>query len=391
MDFGISDVLQKYREIARNFVDTVAIPAEDSYDYATGRMPESLVSELRRKAKEAGLWTPHLPKSEGGLGLDLKGIAILFSELGRSPIAPYLCNCDAPDEGNMHLFHLACTPEQKEKYYYPLIRGEIRTAFAMTEPRPGAGSDPSYLTTNAEKDGEYYILNGHKWYCTGANGASVIIVMAKVNQSFRKSSLFLIPTDTPGYTMIQEIPSMGSHGPGGHCELKFENVRVHESNLLGRIGEGFRLSQIRLGPARLTHCMRWIGLARRAMEIAKTYANGRELFGEKLSDKQGIQWMFAEIGLKIESGFLLTLKACDLLDRNLDARHAISMAKWQVSETLQESIDTAIQICGSHGYSRYMKLELFARDARAARIADGPTEVHKMVIGKNLISGKHSF
>lgn len=387
MSNSVSEIQAK----AKAFVDEIAIPAEQFYDYNRGRMPEDKVEELRKIAKERGLWTAHLPKSEGGLGLDMVGTALVFSELGRSPIAPYLCNCDAPDEGNMHLLHLAATEDQKKKFYQPLVEGKIRSAFAMTEPPPGAGSDPTSLTSNAVKDGDDYILNGHKWYCTGANGADFLIVMAKVNDSFRRTTMFLVPTNSPGYTMIQEIDVLGSHGPGGHCELKFENVRVPSENLLGKVGEGFRLSQLRLGPARLTHCMRWIGLSRRAMEIATDYATNRELFGGKLSEQQGIQWMFAECALAIESGFLLTLKAAELLSKDLDARQAVSMAKWQVSETLNKCVDTAIQITGSHGYSRYMKLELFYRDARAARIADGPTETHKMVIGRNLMSGKSGF
>jgi len=376
---------------ARAFVDEVAIPAEEFYDYNRGRMPEDKVEELRKVAKARGLWTAHLPKSEGGLGLDMVGTALVFSELGRSPIAPYLCNCDAPDEGNMHLLHLAANDEQKKKFYQPLVDGKIRSAFAMTEPPPGAGSDPTSLTSNAVKDGDDYILNGHKWYCTGANGAAFLIVMAKVNDSFRRTTMFLVPTTSPGYTMVQEIDVLGSHGPGGHCELKFENVRVPAGNILGKVGEGFRLSQQRLGPARLTHCMRWIGLSRRAMEIAREYAIKRELFGSKLSEQQGIQWMFAESALEIESGFLLTLKAAELLSKGEDGRQAVSMAKWQVSETLNKCVDRAIQITGSHGYSRYLRLELFYRDARAARIADGPTETHKMVIGRNLMTGKSGF
>ena len=387
----MSNLIQEIQAKAKAFVDEVAIPAEDFYDYSRGRMPEAKVEELRKIAKERGLWTAHLPKSEGGLGLDMVGTALVFSELGRSPIAPYLCNCDAPDEGNMHLLHLAASEEQKKKFYNPLVEGKIRSAFAMTEPPPGAGSDPTSLSSNAVKDGEDYILNGHKWYCTGANGADFLIVMAKVNDSFRRTTMFLVPTNSPGYKMVQEIDVLGSHGPGGHCELTFENVRVPAENLLGKVGEGFRLSQLRLGPARLTHCMRWIGLSRRAMEIAREYAINRELFGGKLSEQQGIQWMFAESALEIESGFLLTLKAADMLSKGEDARQAVSMAKWQVSETLNKCVDRAIQITGSHGYSRYMKLELFYRDARAARIADGPTETHKMVIGRNLMSGKSKF
>lgn len=261
----------------------------------------------------------------------------------------------------------------------------------MTEPAPGAGSDPTSLQTNAEKQGDKYILNGRKWYCTGANGAKYLIVMAKVNGSFRKTTMFLVPTDAKGYTMVREIELMGSHGPGGHCELYFENVEVPEDMVLGRIGEGFRLSQERLGPARLTHCMRWTGMARRALSIARSYAKEREVFSSRIADHQGIQWMFAERATEIEMAFLLTLKAAWLLKTGKDARQETSMAKWKVSESLCNTIDMAIQICGGKGYSRDLPLELFYRDARAARIADGPSEVHKMVIGRNYVSEKWDF
>lgn len=390
MDFSIPDNVEELRSKVADFIKTHIIPVEHYYDYSTGRMPEPLVKDLRQKVKDAGLWTPHLPKSEGGLGLDMVGTAIIFSELGKSPFAPFLFNCDAPDEGNMHLLHVAANPEQKEKFYYPLIKGEIRSGFAMTEPAPGAGADPTSLMTNAEKQGNKYILNGVKWFCTGANGAKFLIVMARVNGSFRKTTMFLVPTDAPGYTMLREIGVMGSHGPGGHCALKFENVEVPESMILGRVGEGFRLSQVRLGPARLTHCMRWIGLSRRALEIAIDYAKKREVFGSKLSEHEGIQWMLADSALEIESGFLLTLKAAYLLKEEKDARQAISLAKWQVSETLNRVVDRAIQICGSLGYSQDLKLELFYRDARSARLADGPTEVHKMVVARKLLSNRES-
>jgi acyl-CoA dehydrogenase len=388
MDFSLPKEVEELKEKVANFIKEHIIPAEGRYNYSTGRMPESVTDELRRKVKKAGLWTPHLPKSEGGLGLDMVGTAIIFSELGKSPIAPFIFNCDAPDEGNMHLLHVAANEEQKKMFYYPLIQGDIRSGFAMTEPPPGAGADPASLQTNAVKDGNKYIINGHKWFCTGANGAKFLIVMAKVNGSFRKTTMFLVPTDAPGYTMVREIGVMGSHGPGGHCEVMFENVEVPENMILGRVAEGFRLSQVRLGPARLTHCMRWIGLARRSLEIAIDYAKKRELFGSKLSEHQGIQWMIADSALEIESGFLLTLKAAYLLKEGKDARQAISMAKWQVSETLCKVVDRAVQICGSLGYSQDLKLELFYRDARAARIADGPSEVHKMVISRKILSGR---
>ncbi|MBX7058046.1 MAG: acyl-CoA dehydrogenase family protein [Leptospirales bacterium] len=391
MDFTLSPEVEDLRAKARSFVDEVCIPAEKHYSYADGRMPATVSGQLRNEARKRGLWTPHLPRDQGGLGLDLIGTSVLFSELGRSPIAPFMCNCDAPDEGNMHLLHLAASAEQRSRFLEPLVRGEIRSGFAMTEPAPGAGSDPQLLQTNAEKQGDHFVLNGQKWYCTGANGAAFLIVFSRVNQSFRKSSLFLVPTDAPGYTMVREIDVMGSHGPGGHCELKFENVIVPETMMLGKIGEGFRLSQERLGPARLTHCMRWIGLSRRSMEIAREYARDRSAFNLKLSEHQGIQWMFAQCALEIETGWLLTLKSAWLIQNGMDARQEISMAKWHVSETLCRCVDTAIQICGGRGYSRDLPLELFYRDGRAARLADGPSEVHKMVIGRNLVSGKFAF
>lgn len=391
MDFSIDPKVDELRQTIRAFVAEHIIPVEKDFDHQRGRMPEPIVADIRAKVKKAGLWAPHLPKKLGGLGLDLFGQCFIFMELGYSPIAPFMFNCDAPDEGNMHLLHEAATPEQKVRFLVPLCKGEIRSAFAMTEPQPGAGSDPSALMTNAVKDGDRFVLNGHKWFCTGANGAAFLIVMARVNESFRRSTMFLVPTDAPGYQMIREVETMGSHGPGGHCELTFKDVEVPASMVLGKVGEGFRLSQVRLGPARLTHCMRWIGMSRRSMDIAREYAKDRSLFGARLADHQGIQWQFADAALAIEAGVLLTLKAADTLRRGDDARHLLSMAKLHVSETLCNTLDRAIQICGAKGYSRDLPLELFYRDARAARLADGPSEVHRMVIGRSLMSGKESF
>ncbi len=375
----------------RDFVAREVIPAEKLYDHASGRMPREVNEELRAKVKAEGLWAPHLPKEEGGLGLDLIGRCLVFAELGYSAFAPYVFNCDAPDEGNMHLLAEAATPEQKERFLHPLVEGKIRSAFAMTEPAPGAGSDPSALSTNAVRDGDDFILNGRKWFCTGANGADFLIVFARLDGSFRKSTMFLVPADSPGYTMLREVEVMGSHGPGGHCELEFKDVRVPANMVLGRPGSGFRLSQVRLGPARLTHCMRWTGMARRAMDIALNYAKERELFGSRLADKQGIQWMLARAAVEIEAGMLLTMKAARLLEEGKDFRHAGSMAKLKVSETLCNVLDDAIQICGATGYSRDLPLELFYRDARAARLADGPSETHLMVLSRNLISGNAEF
>ncbi len=391
MDFQIAPEVEELQLKIRQLVEQDIIPAEKEYDYESGRMPVEVNERLRRKAKAVGLWTPHLPKEYGGLGLDLVGTSVIFSELGRSPIAPFACNCDAPDEGNMHLLIKAASEQQKKRLLEPLIAGKIRSAFAMTEPPPGAGSDPSLMHTNAEEKKDHYLLNGDKWFCTGANGAAFWIVMSRVNDSFRKTTLFLVPSDSQGATMVREVPVMGSHGPGGHCQLNLENVIVPKEMVLGKAGQGFRLSQARLGPARLSHCMRWIGMARRSMEIARQYAHSRQAFGSRISEHEGIQWLFAQSALDIETGWLLTLKSAWMIENGLDARHEISLAKWHVSEMLCRTIDTAIQICGATGYSRDLPLELFYRDARAARLVDGPTEVHKMVIARALMSEKKSF
>ncbi len=380
------DILRLQKQI-KEIVDKIIIPAEKEFDFQTGRMPETTVNKIRNYIKDQKLWVHHLPKEYGGLGLDLIDTCLIFSEMGRSPIAPYMFNCDAPDEGNMHLLIESATESQKEKYLYPLIEGKIRSAFAMTEPVPGAGSDPSSLQTNAIFDGQNYIINGHKWFCTGANGASFVIIFSKFENSFRKSSLFIVPTDVEGYEMLREIDVMGSHGPGGHCELLFKNVKVPPENVLGKIGQGFRLTQVRLGPARLTHCMRWIGLARRAVEIARDYAFKRNLFSKKLAEHQGIQWMFSESVVEIEAAYTLTMNAAKKITEGKDARKEVSIAKYYTAEMLNRVIDRSMQICGSYGYSRDLPLEWFYRDARAARYADGSSELHKMVIARIILYG----
>lgn len=391
MDFNIPPELEELRLKFREFVDTEIIPREKDFDHKLERMPEPVVKELRDKVKAAGLWVPHLPKEYGGLGLDMIGHCIVFSELGRSIIAPYMFNADAPDEGNMVLLSEAGTEAQKEKYLYSMIRGETHSTFAMSEPPPGTGSDPSTMIANAEKKGDRYIINGKKWFATGARDANVAIVFAKLNGSFRKSTMFLVPTDAKGYKFIREIDTMGSHGQGGHCEIHLDNVEVGEEAVLGGVAKGFRLSQVRLGPARLGHCMRWIGLARRSLEIAIAYAKEREVFGAKISEHQGNQWKLADRAMEIELGNLITLKAAWKVQQGQDARQEISMAKLYVAETLCRVLDDAIQICGSAGYSRDLPLEWFYRNARAARIADGPSEVHKMIISRNILSGKSPF
>ena len=391
MDFALSPEVITLRDRVAEFVRTEIIPHEMKMD-AEGRLPAELVAELRGKVKAAGLWAPHLPVEYGGQGLDMMAMAAIFEQLGKCQIAPYLFNCDAPDEGNMHLMIEYGSPYQIEKYARPLIAGDIRSAFAMTEPAPGAGADPALLKTHAVKDGACWRINGHKWYTTNADGAAFVIVMARTSDDPRNgATLFLVDQDAPGYKVERQIGVMGSGGPGGHCELTFNDVEVDEAQILGGVGNGFKLAQARLGPARLSHCMRWLGMAQRALEIATERALGREAFGKKLAEHEAIQWMLADSATEIHAGHLMTMHAAWVIDQGQDSRHYTSMAKLYVSEILGKVVDRAIQVCGALGYSTDLPLERYYRDARAARIADGPSEVHRMVIARNTLKGTREF
>ncbi len=391
MDFSFPPEVIALRDRVAELVRAEIMPHEMEID-EHGRVPQATVDMLRQKVKEAGLWTPHLPVEYGGLGLNMVGMAALFEQMGKCLIAPYMFGCDAPDEGNMHLLIEAGSPYLIQRYARPLIAGEIRSGFAMTEPAPGAGSDPSLLRTRAEKHGDCWVINGHKWYTTNADGAAFIIVMARTSDDPRSgATLFIVDQDTPGYKMERQIGVMGSSGPGGHCELTFKDVEVSEAQILGGVGEGNKLAQARLGPARLSHCMRWLGLAQRSVEIATERALNRDAFGKRLAEHEAIQWMLADSATEIHAGHLMTLHAAWIIDQGMDSRHYTSTAKLYVSEILGKVVDRAIQICGSLGYSTDLPLERYYRDARAARIADGPSEVHRMVIARNVLKGLKEF
>jgi len=391
MDFSLPPEVIELRDRVARFVRDVIMPHEMELD-EHGRLPQATVDSLRAKVKASGLWAPHLPIEYGGHGLDMVGMAVVFEQLGKCQIAPYLFNCDAPDEGNMHLLIDHGNPTQIERYLRPLAAGDIRSGFAMTEPAPGAGADPSLLQTRAELHGERWIINGRKWYTTNADGAAFVIVMARTGDDPRSgATLFIVEKDTPGFQVVRQIGVMGSGGPGGHCELTFENVEVSEAQILGTLGQGFQLAQARLGPARLSHCMRWLGMAQRALEIAAERAQNREAFGKRLADHEAIQWMLADSATEIHAGHIMTLHAAWLIDQDQDSRHYTSMAKLYVSEILGKVIDRAIQVCGSLGYSADLPLERYYRDARAARIADGPSEVHRMVIARHTLKGTREF
>jgi acyl-CoA dehydrogenase len=386
MDFSLSPELADLRQRVRRFVADEVIPLEPLDHEEFGLAAEPL-AELRRQAREAHIWAPQLPAEYGGLGLKTLGMCVVFEEAGRSTLGPLALHCAAPDEGNMHLLLKAATPQQKKKYFEPLARGEVRSCFAMTEPAPGAGSDPTMLQTRAERRGNRWVINGHKWFTSGALGAAFAVVAAVTDPSVPAKlgvTLFLVDAGTPGYDVVRAIPTMTSGGPGGHCEVKLVNCVVDDDHVLGGAGNGFRLMQVRLGPARLTHCMRWLGAATRGVDIATNYAKERKAFGKQLSEHQAVQWMLADSEIELHASRLMVLEAAWKLDQGQEARQETSMCKVFVAEAVHRILDRCIQICGALGISRDLVLERFYRDARAFRIYDGASEVHRMVIARQL-------
>jgi acyl-CoA dehydrogenase len=386
MNFALSPELDDLRQRVRRFIADEVIPVEP-LEHEEHGLPADQLAELRRKARAARLWAPQLPTEYGGLGLHTLGMCVVFEEAGHSTIGPLALHCAAPDEGNMHLLLKAATPPQRSKYLQPLARGEVRSCFAMTEPAPGAGSDPTMLRTRAERRGDRWILNGHKWFTTGALGAAFAVVAAVTDANVPAKqgvSLFLVDAGTPGYEVVRAIPTMTSAGPGGHCEVKLVDCAVGDDQVLGGLGNGFKLMQVRLGPARLTHCMRWLGAAVRGVEIARQYALQRQAFGKHLSEHQAVQWMLADSAIELHASRLMVLEAAWKLDQGQEARQETSMCKVFVAEAVHRILDRCIQVCGALGISRDLVLERFYRDARAFRIYDGASEVHRMVIARHL-------
>jgi len=388
IDFTIPPDLDELRTRVAAFVQDEVLPVESGLpEEATDGDLAAVLGLLREKARAGGLWTPHLPTEWGGVGVGPLGMALVSQECGVSALASLALNAMAPDEGNMHLLLHAGTPEQLERYLRPLAAGETRSCFAMTE--RAAGADPLGLRTRAVRDGDEWVIDGEKWFITGADGAAFAIVVAltdpRAENPYARYSLLLVDAGTPGWKVVRQVPVMGTHGPGGHCEVLLDGVRVPADALLGAPGAGFLLSQVRLGPARLAHCMRWIGVAQRALDIAAERARERETFGEPLANRQAVQWMLADSAIELYAARLMVLHSAWLIERGDDSRQEISMAKVHVSEIMGNVIDRAIQICGSLGYSKDLPLERFYRDARAARIYDGPSEIHRMVIARNVL------
>ena len=334
-----------------------------------------------------------MPKVRGGQGVGVVGMAACYEEMARSIFGPLVFNCAPPDDGNMIILEKVGSEAQKERWLQPIIDGKVRSSFVMTEPHPGAGSDPlGMMRTRAERRGNKWVVHGHKWFITGADGAEHFILIARTSDDPRKGlSAFLFHKNQPGWKLTRRIGIMGPEEHGGHCELVFDGLEIPEENVLMGIGDGMKVAQIRLGTARLTHCMRWLGWAKRALEIAGGYVRERESFGAKLAEHEGVQWLLGEAAMEIQIGRLLTMHAAWKLDQGGQARKEVSMAKVAVAETLHKAVDTAIQLCGAKGYSKDTLLEWLYRYARQGKLVDGANEVHKMVLSRALLQEGTDF
>ena len=386
MDLSISPALEQLRSRIAVFVEREILPLESdpaAYD-AHENIAATPLARLRDKARAEGLWRLQLKPENGGLGIGRVGMAVCYEEMNRSIFGPVVFNCAAPDDGNMMLLEAAGTPAQKERWLEPIARGEVRSAFAMTEPHPGGGSDPGMIRTRAQKqaDGSHRIT-GRKWFITGAGEAAHFILITRTSDDERRGlTAFLFHKDQPGWRILRRIPIMGPEEHGGHCDIEFDGLTVPPENVLLSEGDGLRVTQIRLGPARLTHCMRWLGLAKRCVEIAREYSGHRYGFGVRLADRESVQLMLGRTAMGIEIGRLLVMKAAWELDRGGLARKEVSMAKIQAANTLHQAADMAIQINGARGYSKDTVLEWIYRYARQARLVDGADEVHQMVLNR---------
>jgi acyl-CoA dehydrogenase len=395
LDLTLPAEVEAVRARVRAFVEEVLLPLEaDPGSFGEGEhVREELLADARGQAKARGLWCPQMPKARGGQGLPTVGMAAVYEELGRSRFGPVACNCAAPDDGNMLVLEKVATPEQKERWLQPIVDGRVRSSIVMTEPPPGSGSDPAgMMLTRAERRGEVYVVRGRKWYITGAQGAAHFILLARTSDDPRRGlTAMLFHADQPGWRIVRRIPIMGPEEHGGHCELELDGLEVPVANVLMGEGLGMKVTQIRLGVARLTHCMRWLGMARRALEIVLPHVRSRRAFGQALAEKESVQAMLGEAAMGIEVGRLLTMRAASKIDRGEKAQKEVSMAKIQVADALHRAVDTAIQLFGAHGYSKDTPLEWMYRYARQARLVDGASEVHRMVVARELLRPEGEF
>ncbi len=391
MEFQLSPKAEELRKRVAEFMEQNVIPNEKKIEEEVEKSgnPHAeapTMKEIRKKAKAAGLWNLFLPDKEYGAGLTNFEYAHLCELMGRSFYGARAFNCMAPDTGNMEILAEFGTPEQKEKWLKPCLEGEMRTCFSMTEPET-PGSDPTQLKTRAVREGDYYVINGHKWFTSNAIGSSFAIAMVVTDpdaEPHRRASQIIVPTDTPGFNLVRPVPVMGHAGGGGHCEIIYKDCRVPVTNVLGREGDGFAISQARLGPGRIHHCMRTIGVAERALELMCKRANTRWTHGSYLADKANIQDWIADSRMEIDSTRLMVLYAAWKMDTEgkKQARNEISMIKVMAANMVMRVCDRAIQVYGAAGVSDDFPIARMWRESRSLRIADGPDEVHRMVVAR---------
>lgn len=391
--FDTSARIQEILSQIREFVREELIPIELRFINEGFYAVEPLLREKRQKVKSLGLWCPQIPSEYGGMGLSLVEHGLVSQELGQTPIGNYVFNCQAPDSGNMEILIEFGTGEQQERFLKPLTNGDIRSCFSMTEPEH-AGSNPVVMSTLATSDGDDYVINGHKWFTSSADGAAFAVVMAVTNpdaDKYARASQILVSMDTPGVELVRNISVMGEAGEGwaSHAEIRYTNVRVPKSNLLGQEGHGFAIAQHRLGPGRIHHCMRWIGICERAFELMCRYANSREIApGRKLADQQQIQNWVAESRADINAARLLVLDTAQRIDAEgqYAARDNVSLIKFHVANVLQNVLDRALQTHGGLGMTDDTPIAYFYRHERASRIYDGPDEVHKWSVARRILA-----
>lgn len=394
MDFVLPPDIEEVRLRIRRFVDEKLIPLEGdraNYDEHDNIAPAVLV-QMRKAAKAEGLWALQMPKRLGGMELPRIGMAACYEEMNRSIFGPVVFNSAAPDDGNMMILDKVLPEAMKPRWLQPIVNGDVQSAFAMTEP-DGCGSDPNLTYTKADRVGnDRWRITGRKHFITGAGNAKIFIIIARTSDDERKGlSAFLFDADTPGWKIVRRIPIMGPEEHGGHCELEFDGLEVPDDQRLLGVGDGLKLTQMRLGVARLTHCMRWTGLARRSLEIAMERIKQRDSFGMKLIDRESVQGLVGQAAMEIEIGRLLTMRAAWALDQGSFARKEVSMAKIVVADALQKAVDTALQLLGARGYSKDTVIEWIYRYARQARLVDGASEVHRMVLAGQLRSEGDGF
>jgi acyl-CoA dehydrogenase len=385
MDFSLSPEIEALRERVKQFIHEQVIPFENDLRQDSHGPHRELRDELIAKARSAGLLTPHASKALGGMGLSHIEKAVVFEEAGYSWLGPTAMNIHAPDEGNIHLMEEVATDAQKERWLRPQVEGKTRSCFCMTEPAPGAGADPSLLNTTAVRDGDDYLINGLKWLITGADGADYAIIMARMEDG--SATMFLSDMNREGIRLVRNLDAMDSCFSGGHGVVEFKNLRIPATDVLGEIGKGFRYAQIRLAPARLTHCMRWLGQARRAHDLALEYVSKRVAFGKPLVEHEGVGFMIADNDMDLMTARLHIWHTAWLLDKGEKCNFESSRSKVVCSEAEWRVVDRAVQIMGGMGVTNESAVMRIFTDMRAFRIYDGPSEVHRWSMARKLAAG----